>query len=199
MMTKPETNTRERILRTAGELFYQEGVRGAGVDLIAEKAGVTKQTLYRYFPSKDALISAYLVERDISVRAWLSKAAGARAKTSAELVHGLFYVLGKWFEKDGFRGCAFVNATVESGSANEATRALAKSHKDQMRDWLAEVFALEKRPEPQALATKIMILVDGAVASSVVQGTRKPAAIAAEIAKLLLNAHPARRSSKKTA
>ena len=196
-MTKPENPTRGRILHVAGELFYQEGVRGAGVDLISEKAGITKQTLYRYFPSKDELIAAYLVERDVSVRAWLSKAAGAKATTSAELVQGLFHALGKWFETAGFRGCSFVNATVESGSSNEATRAIAKSHKDQMRDWLAEAFTKDKRPDPQSLATKVMILVDGAIASSVVQGSRKPALVAAEIADTLLQANPPRRSTKK--
>jgi AcrR family transcriptional regulator len=195
-MAKSDSSTRDRILRTAGELFYKEGVRGAGVDLIAEKAGLTKQTLYRYFPSKDALISAYLIERDISVRIWLSHAAGSKATSAAELVRGLFAVLGKWFESEGFRGCSFVNATVESGSSNEVTRAIAKSHKDQMRDWLVEAFAKEKRPNPQSLAAKIMILVDGAIASSVVQGNKKPALLAAEIADLILSEGPARRPRK---
>ena len=61
---KGELSARERILATANELFYREGVRAIGVDTVVERSGVSKTTLYRLFESKDALIAAFAAERD---------------------------------------------------------------------------------------------------------------------------------------
>jgi AcrR family transcriptional regulator len=57
-------NTRDRILEAADELFYRDGIRSVSVNTIAEKAGVTKRTLYYHFRSKDDLIAAYLEARN---------------------------------------------------------------------------------------------------------------------------------------
>src|SRR5579863_3244460 len=54
---------KERILETADRLFYLQGIRAIGVDTIAAEIGISKRTLYNHFPSKDALISAYLERR----------------------------------------------------------------------------------------------------------------------------------------
>ena len=55
---------RQHILDVASDLFYREGIRAVGIDRIVEQSGVGKATLYRHFPTKDALIVAYLEERD---------------------------------------------------------------------------------------------------------------------------------------
>ena len=59
-MTTSHKSARERILETAEELFYREGIRAVGIDTIIEKSGVAKMSLYRSFPSKDDLVAAYL-------------------------------------------------------------------------------------------------------------------------------------------
>src|ERR1700683_4402608 len=51
---------RERILLAARDLFHRHGIRGVGVEAIAEAAGTNKMTLYRHFESKDELILEYL-------------------------------------------------------------------------------------------------------------------------------------------
>ena len=61
---KGEASARERILATANELFYREGVRAIGVDTVVERSGVSKTSLYRVFESKDALIAAFAAERN---------------------------------------------------------------------------------------------------------------------------------------
>jgi len=53
-----EPATAERILEAAIEEFVGFGLAGARVDRIAERAGVNKQLLYRYFGSKEALFDA---------------------------------------------------------------------------------------------------------------------------------------------
>jgi len=55
---------REKLLATARELFYREGVRAIGVDRIVAQSGVAKTSLYRWFPSKDDLIAAFLEEEE---------------------------------------------------------------------------------------------------------------------------------------
>lgn len=51
---------RESILQTAEELFLQQGYGITRMDMIAEQAGMTKQTIYRYFPSKESLFIAVM-------------------------------------------------------------------------------------------------------------------------------------------
>ncbi|MCV4655865.1 TetR/AcrR family transcriptional regulator, partial [Escherichia coli] len=56
--------TRHRIVAASAKLFYDDGIRGVSVDAVADKAGVTKRTLYYHFQSKDDLVAAYLAARD---------------------------------------------------------------------------------------------------------------------------------------
>src|ERR1700709_127446 len=100
----------ERILDTAGRLFYGQGIRAVGVDTIAAEIGISKRTLYNYFPSKDALITAYLGRRA------LPRAASDRPPL--EQIFGVFDWLEKWFASNSFRGCPFVNAVAELGERN---------------------------------------------------------------------------------
>src|SRR5258708_7043624 len=95
----------ERILDTGGRLFYGQGIRAVGVDTIAAEIGISKRTLYNYFPSKDELIVAYLSRHFI------------QAKTSdrplLEQILRYFDWLERWFASGTFRGCPFVNPIAE--------------------------------------------------------------------------------------
>ena len=51
---------RDRIFDCAQDLFHRRGIRGVGVEAIAEAAGTSKMALYRHFDSKDELILEYL-------------------------------------------------------------------------------------------------------------------------------------------
>src|SRR5436305_11397591 len=51
---------RVRLLAAAGDLFHKQGIRGVGVEAIAEAADTNKMTLYRYFNSKDELIAEWV-------------------------------------------------------------------------------------------------------------------------------------------
>ena len=64
--TRETSEARQRILETADRLFYQDGVRAAGIDRIIAEAGVAKMSLYKHFPSKDDLILA-VMERGVAI------------------------------------------------------------------------------------------------------------------------------------
>src|SRR6218665_3889599 len=82
-MAAPALPTRDRIVSAASKLFYSEGIRAVSVDAVAEKAGITKRTLYYHFKSKDDLIAAYLEGRDqpnlTLFKRWFAEAKGGPA------------------------------------------------------------------------------------------------------------------------
>lgn len=54
--------SRRRILESAREVFFRDGFMAANLDDVAQKAGVAKGTLYRYFESKAELYVAVLAQ-----------------------------------------------------------------------------------------------------------------------------------------
>jgi hypothetical protein len=104
----------QRILETADRLFYLQGIRAVGVDTIAAETGISKRTLYNHFPSKDALIAAYLERRFTR--------APPSDKPPVEQILGTFDRLERGFASKGFRGCPFVNAVAELGAAPRIAR-----------------------------------------------------------------------------
>ena len=113
---------RERVLETAFRLFYAHGIRGVGIDRIVAESGVAKATLYKYFPAKDDLVLAYLDKVDATWTAQLHDAASAGGPDPAAQLVGMFDALSSACRRDGYRGCAFINAAAEnSGDRSAAT------------------------------------------------------------------------------
>jgi len=63
----PSLGVEDRLVATASELFYREGVRAVGIQRVIEEAGVAKASLYAHFESKDELVAACLDQR---ISAW---------------------------------------------------------------------------------------------------------------------------------
>lgn len=108
-------NARERVLRTAYDLFCARGVGAVGIDRIIEAAGVAKMTLYRNFRSKDELVLAVLERREERwTRGWLETEIMRRARTPVPRLLACFDALGDWFATDDYEGCLFINTLVET-------------------------------------------------------------------------------------
>lgn len=150
---------KERILNTADRLFYQRGVRAVGVDTIATEAGISKRSLYDYFPSKEALVLAYLERRFLPL-----PASGA---PPAEQILAIFDRLEAVFTDPAFRGCPFVNAVAELGGS-EAAR-LAAGYKAERRAWLRDQLQEAGAPDPEGLALQVQLVVEGAISTALVQ------------------------------
>jgi AcrR family transcriptional regulator len=168
---------KKRILETADRLFYERGIHANGVDTIAAETGISKRTLYNHFPSKEALILAYLDRRFQPVP--------ESEKEPLEQIGGTFDRLEKAFASVTFRGCPFVNAVAELGDANAGARKIAVAFKENRRQWLCGLTRRLGAADPDFLATQIAILIDGAIAAGLVR--RDPAmARAAKAAVLAL-------------
>jgi AcrR family transcriptional regulator len=171
---------RERILETADRLFYRQGIRVVGVDTVAAEIGISKRTLYNYFPSKEDLIVAYLSrhlrpieESDLS---------------PAEQILDDFDRLERAMRRDGYRGCPFVNAVAELADPTHAAHQIAIVHKDKRRTLFRNLLVRLDVADPDGLATQLIILGEGAVAQALVHGDPKMARAAREAARVLLTA-----------
>ena len=141
----PKLPMRERILETADRLFYLQGIRAVGVDTIAAEIGISKRTLYNHFPSKDALISAYLERRFVQPR--------PSDKPPAEQILGTFDSLERRFSARDFRGCPFVNAVAELGAEDQSVRKIAIAFKESRRLWFRDLLVqLGDRVDERAAA-----------------------------------------------
>lgn len=148
---------RERLLHTAHDLFYAEGLRAIGVDRIIAEAGVTKVTFYRHFPSKNDLILAYLDYRHARWMAWFT---GALARNGG-MLGALVPALEEWFRDPGFRGCAFLNSVSDIGPALPEVQRITLAHKSAVEAVLADL--LPPGPDRAAQAQALCVAMDGAI------------------------------------
>ncbi|HWX35260.1 MAG TPA: TetR/AcrR family transcriptional regulator [Steroidobacteraceae bacterium] len=170
----------ERILETAGRLFYGQGIRAVGVDTVAAEIGISKRTLYNYYPSKDDLIVAYLSRHFVQ-----SKSSD---RPLLEQILRYFDWLERWFATDTFRGCPFVNAVAELGDATHPGAKLAVAFKEQRRLWLRDTLMQMNVANPDVLATQVAILAEGAIIAALVRGDPTVARAAKAAVRVLLTA-----------
>jgi AcrR family transcriptional regulator len=175
----PLTPAGERLLAAASELFYRRGIRAVGVDLVAERAGTTKKTLYDRFGSKDALVALYLRRRARRWQAFLLPHLAAPAGPARVLA--VFDALDGWLgEQD--RGFAFVNAHAEVGGTGHPAEAVVRAEKDWMRALFVALAGNEDR------GAQVHLLYEGATVLRTVAGRSDAVALARAAAAQLLAA-----------
>jgi len=177
---------RDRLLDAASELFYEHGVHTVGIDTIIERAAVAKATLYSAFGSKEGLVRAYLEARHASRRAAVLAEMALHDDPGGKLL-ALFDVLITTVKQPGFRGCAFANASAESGPDSAAVEVTRK-----VRAWLLGVMAEQATAlgaaEPTGLARQLTLLYDGALAQSRLDRGPAAATAAKAAAQVLIDA-----------
>jgi AcrR family transcriptional regulator len=181
------TSARDRILETAFRLFYARGTKAVGVDLIIAESGVAKATFYKHFPSKDELVLAYLDKVDGIWSGQLHAAAEAAGPDPADQLVGLFDALGTACRRDGYRGCAFINAAAEAlpgTPIHERTVA----HKQAVLAWVRDLSSRAGAADPDALARSLTLLLDGGLADGALAADPAAAAAAKETAGMLVAA-----------
>lgn len=158
-------DVRERILDTASKLFYREGTRAVGVDLVVAQSGVAKTSLYRHFPTKDHLIEAFLRREDADFWAhWDRVSAAHPGAPEAELEAQLQWI-GDRIERPGYRGCPQINIAAEYSDEKHAARRVAVAHKAELRRRLTAIAAGMRVPDPGRFALQLSIIIDGALSS----------------------------------
>lgn len=159
---------RERIIRTAYELFVHHGLAAVGVDRIVAEAGVAKTTLYRHFRSKDDLIAAVLRRHeDLWLREWFEPEVMRRADTPRGRLLAIFDALDDWFRQTSYEGCFFTNSVLERHDDSSPVYAAAVNGIENIYAFLLRLAEDAGARDPAALAHQIQLLMRGAFVAAV--------------------------------
>ena len=166
---------RDRILRTATELFRKEGIAAVGVNRIIGEADVAPMTLYRQFGSKDGLVAAALEHWGTQWRNFLADALDRSGDDPRARFDGLWEALEEWVAADGFRGSFIANGATELRSEpDHPAHAVIAAHRRALRQLLEDLAKAAWAYDTAVLAAQLQVLVDGAIAAAAVD--RDPAA-----------------------
>ncbi|MEO1373499.1 MAG: TetR/AcrR family transcriptional regulator [Cyanobacteria bacterium J06635_10] len=188
MPRKAKSPARERILEVASELFYENGIQAVGVDRIIAESGVAKTTLYRYYPSKDDLVVAFLQERDRLFWEYFDAAVGRYPDNGEEQLLAVFEWIDELLVKPECYGCPFLIAIGEFPQLDYPGHQVAIAHKKQVLWRLTKLAEKTGVSNPQQLGKYLLLLVDGAFSQRRLFGLSGFESNLKKAAEILINA-----------
>lgn len=178
-------SARDRLIRAADELFYNEGIHASGIDRLVEVADVAKMTLYNNYSSKDELVAAWLAWRHEDWERRLAQRL-ERADSATERILAVFDAYLDTATEPGHRGCVFLNAAAEIPAAEHPARPVVSSHKDSVRDFLVEQADEMGVDDPAGVGEQLFVLLEGGVVTAGVRRDPEPIRAARSVAETLL-------------
>ncbi|NUR71534.1 MAG: TetR/AcrR family transcriptional regulator [Hamadaea sp.] len=176
------TRARERLLDTAEELFYADGIRAVGLERILTTSGVGRASFYRHFASKDELVVAVLRRRDERWREWLTERVTALGGHPL----AVFDALAERFARADFRGCAFINTMIETADPESPAHQVAAEHKAKVTAYVEGLLRDHGAGDPATTAPQFVLLMDGATVTALRERTTAPATQARTLARSLV-------------
>ncbi|WP_141494234.1 TetR/AcrR family transcriptional regulator [Kytococcus schroeteri] len=184
----PEASDLDRLLDAAEALYYERGFHAVGMDALRAASGLPLKRIYALLPGKEAIAVAMLDRRD---DAW-HRALAARVQAEeggVARVLAVFDWLEGWLARDGYRGCAWINAFGEMGGTSPEVAAAVRRRKERLRSCLEELVA--EAGHGPAVADGVFLLVEGCMVTAGITGDPGAARGARSAASLLLEAPPA--------
>ncbi|MGS2616845.1 TetR/AcrR family transcriptional regulator [Micromonospora sp. LZ34] len=182
--TLDPAQTRAGILRAATGLLYQRGLDGIGVAELCATMGVSKETLYRHFGSKEGLVRAVLEARSQRIMTWVLKAVTAAGDDPFAQLAAVFDALARWHEEPTFRGCGILNAATQQHEGH--ARLVAHHHLDRQLDVLTDIARRAGAPNATHLAKQFLALRVGATVLADHHADTEAALLAKQAALALL-------------
>lgn len=183
--SKSSPGARERIVRTALKLFYQEGIRATGIDRIIADSGVAKMSFYRHFPSKNDLIAECLTVHHQNLIGRFTEAMDRHPLRQGTGLEALADALEEWFREPGFRGCPFINALAESPQRKSAPNKKVRAYKAELESFIALQAARLGWESPQMVASWVMIVLEGTIVRAQTLGSAAAAEECRELLKMI--------------
>jgi AcrR family transcriptional regulator len=181
-------SARERILRSAAQLFPGGRVRATGVDALIAHADVAKATFYRHFPSKDDLVAAWLQS---SQARWLDVVVSeleGRGHTPLGRLIDFWEAIGEWAEGDQFRGCPYLNTLVEIRDPHLPAYAEVRSYIEEVEAYLSKTAAEAGIADAPTLGRQLRFLAMGTWMAIVFEGSTDPVVTARTMSVALVAA-----------
>ena len=186
------TLTREdrerRVLDAAAELFYARGVHEVGMDELVHATGLGKATVYRLYPTKDALIGAYLERLAGTILAAIDREGVRHRGDPRRGIEAIFTAIVADLARPAFRGCAFNNASVEFPDPAHPARAAARGYRAALLDRLTALAERLAPGEGERVGAQLALIVDGMYVSAAHLGPDGPAATGPALARAVLDA-----------
>ena len=181
---------RDRILRTASDLFYRFSVHTVGIDRIIAESGVAKMTFYKYFPSKARLIAEYMQDQNAVWLQMLGAATEREGLTPTEHVLAIFDALDGSFQTPPFRGCPFVKGLAEFGPDADSPEVQGRiaAYFQSLHDFVADLISPMGLVDPDKTVLQILSLIQGAIVMAQTMPDRSIAAANRDAAEALLRA-----------
>lgn len=177
---------RERILKAATELFTAQGINATGMDQLSTVAEVSKRTLYTHFPSKDELVGAYLQSLVDGLLPVPALPDGQPPSPREQLLAVFDWKLPETTAP--FRGCPFLNVSVEVPDPGHSAHRLAAEYKREFARRLTDIARQAGASDPESLGEQLALLFDGAAARGTALNSSDTGACARSIAELLVDA-----------
>jgi len=188
---KASSTPRERVIATASRLFYEEGIRGVGVERIAAEAGTTKMTLYRYFASKDDLVVQWLTDVALAYDTSWESLEAAHGDEPGALLNGLLAQIASGLANRDHRGCPLSNSLVELPDASHPARAVISAYKLKQMERLQHLCKRLGVRDADAKGTLLHALFEGVQTVAQTMDRRKLAAgLPGMVQSVLKSAHP---------
>jgi AcrR family transcriptional regulator len=183
-----EPSARERLIETAIELFYREGIRAISVDAVVERSGVSKSSLYRTFASKEELIGAFAEEQNRRFWQWWNEITTRHAGAPRKQIEALFDGIAEQIVNPQFRGCSFINLATEFPDRQHTGTAIACTNKKEVCKRLRLLARALGARDPRQLSDQLALLIDGAYGHAVTLGAAGLRGELREMVRLLINA-----------
>jgi AcrR family transcriptional regulator len=177
---------RDRIISMASTLFYRNGIRAVGVDRIVSELGIAKASLYRHFPTKEALVVEYLSAWSANVLEAMQGAIGKGRNSAEKRVAEMFKLLELSASDSNYRGCAFLIAAAEH-EESAPIKAIVRQHKDAVQKIFFNAVAGQCE-KPKELGEMLIMIHDGALSNILIYRDAHAAKVAAKIAAELVAA-----------
>ncbi|MGR9052356.1 MAG: TetR/AcrR family transcriptional regulator [Gammaproteobacteria bacterium] len=171
-MRKP--SKRDGIVETAFKLFSNNGFYATGVDLIMREAGVSKRTLYKYFPSKNELVVAVLEYYRETYRTRMESMLASNETSARDKIKSIFDDAAMWFGDVNFHGCLAVNAMGEFSGKDDAIENACIRFKRWELGVLQELCGRLDVDASDSLAYKLFVVLEGMSAVAQVFDDRCP-------------------------
>jgi AcrR family transcriptional regulator len=168
-MERDQSGAKERILHAGYELFFRQGFTRVSVDAIANRAGVTKRTVYYHFSSKDDIIAAVLEVQHLHMMSQFQTWLDPTSDTASKIVSDLFTKLGNWVNDSNWLGSGFSRIAAElADMRGHPARHASSRHKAAVEEWLAERLAATGAKEAEELARQVFLLIEGGMSLTLI-------------------------------
>lgn len=166
---------KDRIIRVASDLFYNQGFNSTGINQIIAEADIAIGSLYNHFSSKNELLLAYLIKEEVEWFNGFEEYTVQISSPKAKLMALVDY-RKKLQDSTNFAGCHFIKIISEVGESNPPVSDFVKKHKEKQKILIKEIVGqlegLQSVSIDEITETVFLLLEGALVISTMNKNTR---------------------------